>query len=126
MSVELAECGCPKVYPLPDYVKEGAEVTCQNEYDLNLPDALKAELCLLSGIDPKDWKVTVAKGTKAIVTSMGGGYVTVEFRTPTPEGEQVICEGPWFDEMLRGDFAWQWCGTAEDALSKMMGFPHVS
>lgn len=120
---ELAECGCPKVFPLPEYMKVGAEVTCHHEHDLHLPDSLKKEMATLwdfDPIDPSEVKIVVTKGTKGTITSLDDHYVTVEFRTLDQR-----FEGPWFNKLLRGDFAWFWCGTSEDALSRMMGFPHA-
>ncbi|KKN60298.1 hypothetical protein LCGC14_0533480 [marine sediment metagenome] len=118
MEIERAECGCPKVYPLPDYVKFGAEVICHNKYELSLPNQLKEELALMSDIPVEEFKIIVTKDTKSKITNLDDRYVTTEFNTP----DQVF-EGPWFSEQLRGDFAWYWCGTAEDAISQMLGFP---
>lgn len=118
---ELAECGCPKVFPLPDYVKVGAEVTCHHEHDLNLPDSLKADLATLADVPVDQFKIVVIPGTKGVVTELDDRYVKVE----CIETKDQMYHGPWFNEQLRGDFAWYWCGTSEDALSRMMGFPHA-
>jgi hypothetical protein len=115
----MTECGCVKgPYPLPKHVKVGAKVKCHNSYTLNLPQSLIEELACMADIKPEKFKINITKGTEATITQMDDRYITVELKTP---GQPF--DGPWFDKQLRGDFAWYWCGTAEDALSRMMGVP---
>jgi hypothetical protein len=107
-------CGCPRVYPLRDWVVRGAAVRCSIEFTLDFPIGLGSTLTICNGATGR--VLTVDDGNVRVYLSPLNDSI------PTWQGEGDPVEPYTFVDYMRGDFDGIWESDPPQRPCSVCGF----